>query len=137
MLGMCPIYPIHWIDMTTGLRLGPMETTTTKTTTTQAMTKLGAAGPQVFPLALGCMGMGAGSFYAGVERGVDGGDPLRLVAAAVEAARPHPHAAERQREYLGAGGPELRRCLARRGRRRGRGRCRGRFHAPNLGPIVT
>src|SRR5207237_4237863 len=34
-------------------------------TTTIAMTKLGAAGPQVFPLALGCMGMGAGSFYGG------------------------------------------------------------------------
>src|SRR3954462_2726763 len=38
-----------------------METTTTTTT----MTKLGAAGPQVFPLALGCMGMGAGSMYGG------------------------------------------------------------------------
>jgi aryl-alcohol dehydrogenase-like predicted oxidoreductase len=35
------------------------------TMTTKAMTKLGAAGPQVFPLALGCMGMGAGSLYGG------------------------------------------------------------------------
>jgi aryl-alcohol dehydrogenase-like predicted oxidoreductase len=43
----------------TGPRLGPMETTTTTTTKkkTEAMTRLGAAGPQVFPLALGCMGM--------------------------------------------------------------------------------
>ena len=39
-----------------------METTTT---TTKATTKLGAAGPQVFPLALGCMGMGEGSLYGG------------------------------------------------------------------------
>src|SRR6478752_182873 len=54
---MCSIYPIHWIDVTTGPRLTSMETTTT--------TKLGAAGPKVFPLALGCMGMGAGSFYGG------------------------------------------------------------------------
>jgi aryl-alcohol dehydrogenase-like predicted oxidoreductase len=29
----------------------------------QTTTKLGATGPQVFPLALGCMGMGASSFY--------------------------------------------------------------------------
>src|SRR3954468_11367384 len=35
------------------------------TTTTTSMTKLGAAGPQVFPLALGCMGMGADSLYGG------------------------------------------------------------------------
>src|SRR3954462_3824379 len=37
------------------------------TTTTTSMTKLGAAGPQVFPLALGCMGMGAGSMYGGSD----------------------------------------------------------------------
>ena len=37
-----------------------MHTTATDTKTT---TKLGATGPEVFPLALGCMGMGAGSFY--------------------------------------------------------------------------
>jgi aryl-alcohol dehydrogenase-like predicted oxidoreductase len=35
--------------------------TTTKTMTT----RLGASGPEVFPLALGCMGMGAGSYYGG------------------------------------------------------------------------
>ena len=47
-------------------------------------TKLGATGPDVFPLALGCMGMGARSFYgdndeaegiatihAALERGVN------------------------------------------------------------------
>jgi aryl-alcohol dehydrogenase-like predicted oxidoreductase len=36
-----------------------------ETTTTKAMTSLGADGPRVFPLALGCMGMGAGSLYGG------------------------------------------------------------------------
>jgi aryl-alcohol dehydrogenase-like predicted oxidoreductase len=33
--------------------------------TTQTKVALGAAGPQVFPFALGCMGMGAGSMYGG------------------------------------------------------------------------
>ena len=33
--------------------------------TTSSRIPLGAAGPQVFPFALGCMGMGAGSFYGG------------------------------------------------------------------------
>jgi aryl-alcohol dehydrogenase-like predicted oxidoreductase len=33
--------------------------------TTDAKVALGAAGPQVFPFALGCMGMGAGSMYGG------------------------------------------------------------------------
>jgi aryl-alcohol dehydrogenase-like predicted oxidoreductase len=32
-------------------------------TTTKSTTRLGAAGPEVFPLALGCMGLGAGSWY--------------------------------------------------------------------------
>ena len=57
-------------------------TTTTKTPTSR--TKLGSSGPEVFPFALGCMGMGAGSFYgnsdeqeaiatihAALERGVN------------------------------------------------------------------
>jgi len=52
--------------------------------TTTTKTPLGAAGPEVFPLALGCMGMGAGSMYgdgdeaegiatihAALERGVN------------------------------------------------------------------
>ncbi len=52
--------------------------------TNSTKTKLGAAGPEVFPLALGCMGMGAGSWYganddaeavatihAALERGVN------------------------------------------------------------------
>src|SRR3984957_17448118 len=59
-------------------------TTTTKTSTPTARTKLGSSGPEVFPFALGCMGMGAGSFYgnsdeqeaiatihAALERGVN------------------------------------------------------------------
>lgn len=33
------------------------------TTTTTSKIALGASGPQVFPFALGCMGMGTGSFY--------------------------------------------------------------------------
>ena len=31
------------------------------------MTKLGAVGPQVFPLALGCMGMGAGTDHSIID----------------------------------------------------------------------
>ena len=59
-------------------------TTQTQTSTTTAKTKLGASGPEIFPFALGCMGMGAGSFYgnsdeqeaiatihAALERGVN------------------------------------------------------------------
>ncbi len=54
------------------------------TTTTTSKTKLGSSGPEIFPFALGCMGMGAGSFYgssdepeaiatihAALERGVN------------------------------------------------------------------
>src|SRR6516162_8085608 len=33
--------------------------------TTQTTTRLGLSGPEVFPLALGCMGMGAASYYGG------------------------------------------------------------------------
>lgn len=36
---------------------------TTMTDGTTSMTTLGSGGPRVFPMALGCMGMGAGSFY--------------------------------------------------------------------------
>ena len=45
----------------------PNHTTINETTTneTTKMTSLGASGPQVFPLALGCMGMGADSYYGG------------------------------------------------------------------------
>lgn len=38
----------------------------TTTAKTKRM-KLGATGPEVFPLALGCMGMGAASFYGDSE----------------------------------------------------------------------
>src|SRR5215831_6875520 len=57
-----------------------METTTT-TTTTNRTTKLGAAGPQVFPLALGCMGMGAGSYYGGGDEA----DGIATIHAALDA----------------------------------------------------
>ena len=59
-------------------------TTQTQTSATTSKTKLGASGPEIFPFALGCMGMGAGSFYgnsdeqeaiatihAALERGVN------------------------------------------------------------------
>src|SRR5690242_20742678 len=58
---MCHIYRIHWIDVMTGPKLAVME----KMTTHRPLQMLGSAGPQVFPLALGCMGMGAGSMYGG------------------------------------------------------------------------
>jgi len=38
-------------------------TTTTSTSTSTSKIALGTLGPQVFPFALGCMGMGAGSMY--------------------------------------------------------------------------
>ena len=50
-------------------------------TTTKALTKLGAAGPQVFPLALGCMGMGAGSFYGNGDEG----EGIATIHAALDA----------------------------------------------------
>jgi aryl-alcohol dehydrogenase-like predicted oxidoreductase len=39
----------------------------TNTTTKHEPLTLGKAGPRVFPLALGCMGMGAGSFYGDAD----------------------------------------------------------------------
>lgn len=42
--------------------------------------KLGAAGPDVFPLALGCMGMGAASFYGDS----DDGESIATIHAALE-----------------------------------------------------
>jgi aryl-alcohol dehydrogenase-like predicted oxidoreductase len=40
-----------------------------KTTSTTSKIALGTSGPQVFPFALGCMGMGAGSMYGGGDEG--------------------------------------------------------------------
>ena len=58
--------------------------TTQTPTSTTSKTRLGSSGPEIFPFALGCMGMGAGSFYgnsdeqeaiatihAALERGVN------------------------------------------------------------------
>src|SRR5205814_4231693 len=58
-----------------------METTTTTKTTTTTMTKLGTAGPRVFPLALGCMGMGAGSLYGGGDEA----EGIATIQAALDA----------------------------------------------------
>ncbi len=40
-------------------------TTTTPASATTSRIKLGSSGPEVFPFALGCMGMGAGNMYGG------------------------------------------------------------------------
>ena len=47
--------------------MGRMTDTTTGTTTNRDPVALGKAGPRVFPLALGCRGMGAGSFYGDAD----------------------------------------------------------------------
>jgi len=54
-----------------------MQTNTIKT----VKTALGASGPQVFPLALGCMGMGAGSWYGGGDEG----EGIATIQAALDA----------------------------------------------------
>src|SRR5688572_19166931 len=51
---MCRIYPIHWKYTRRTIRMAGMTTRTTK---------LGVHGPEVFPLALGCMGLGGGAWY--------------------------------------------------------------------------
>jgi hypothetical protein len=58
---------------------------------------------------------------------VDGGYPLHFIAAAVHVAGAHAHAAEREGKYLGPSGPQLGHWFVRR----------RRFHAGNLGPVVT
>src|SRR3954471_20962554 len=60
---MCPIHPIHWSVAAEGATVEPMS----ETTTNQELVTLGATGPRLFPLALGCMGMGAGSFYGDAD----------------------------------------------------------------------
>ena len=63
------MHPIHWNHETRAPRLDGMTTTTEKTTekTTDEpapeRVRLGATGPAVLPFALGCMGLGARSFY--------------------------------------------------------------------------
>ena len=57
-----------------------MTATSTKTSTTSSKTKLGASGPEVFPFALGCMGMGAGSFYGSSDEA----EAIATIHAALE-----------------------------------------------------
>lgn len=45
----------------------PTMTSMSETATNHEAVLLGSAGPRVFPLALGCMGMGAGSFYGDAD----------------------------------------------------------------------
>src|SRR5579884_970833 len=74
---MCPMHLIHWSH---GTRMPSMSLmTTTKTTTHEAVT-LGTAGPRVYPLALGCMGMGAGSFYGDADEA----EGIATIRAALE-----------------------------------------------------
>jgi aryl-alcohol dehydrogenase-like predicted oxidoreductase len=47
---------------------------------TNSHTKLGAAGPDVFPMALGCMGMGAGSWYGAS----DDAEGIATIQAAID-----------------------------------------------------
>ena len=54
-----------------------MQSTITKT----IKTALGTSGPQVFPLALGCMGMGAGSWYGGGDEA----EGIATIQAALDA----------------------------------------------------
>jgi aryl-alcohol dehydrogenase-like predicted oxidoreductase len=57
-----------------------MTTMTTKTSTTTSKTKLGSSGPEVFPLALGCMGMGVGSMYGNSDES----EAIATIHAALE-----------------------------------------------------
>src|SRR6516162_2141511 len=69
---MSRIHPIHWV-----LAM-PRPTLTPMTTTNE--TRLGANGPDVFPMALGCMGMGAGSWYGAS----DDAESIATIHAALE-----------------------------------------------------
>src|SRR5690348_3446594 len=73
---MSRIYPIHWFDSRDGSSFRRMSEDKSHRTT-----KLGATGPDVFPIALGCMGMsgvygatsdaeGIATIHAAIERGV-------------------------------------------------------------------
>jgi aryl-alcohol dehydrogenase-like predicted oxidoreductase len=53
----------------------------TNTTKNKEPVTLGAAGPRVFPLALGCMGMGAGSFYGDADEA----EGIATIRAAIDA----------------------------------------------------
>jgi aryl-alcohol dehydrogenase-like predicted oxidoreductase len=53
----------------------------TNTTKNKEAVTLGATGPRVFPLALGCMGMGAGSFYGDADEA----EGIATIRAAIEA----------------------------------------------------
>src|SRR5688500_16878147 len=74
---MSGIYPIHWFDSRVGRRVASMSSAPPL----RAPRSLGATGPSVFPLALGCMGMsgmygaasddeGIATIHAAIERGV-------------------------------------------------------------------
>src|SRR5579884_1323282 len=66
------IHPIHWVEATPR-RSFPGMTTTNET-------KLGRSGPSVFPIALGCMSMGAGSWYGAS----DDAEAIATIHAALE-----------------------------------------------------
>src|SRR5579884_772107 len=60
---MCPMHLIHWMTGTGMASMTAMTDTNTAKSSQDQTVPLGTAGPRIFPLALGCMGMGAGSFY--------------------------------------------------------------------------
>ena len=71
---------IHW-STGTDMRTIDSMTTTTKTTSTHSAVTLGSGGPRIFPLALGCMGMGAGSFYGNADEA----EGIATIRAAIDA----------------------------------------------------
>src|SRR5687767_6346049 len=77
------IYPIHWFDAWARPRFsGQGDTAMTRPSKHTPTIQLGTAGPRVFPLALGCMGMSGmygssderesiATIHAALERGVN------------------------------------------------------------------
>src|SRR5688572_29025356 len=74
------IYTIHWFNALAHLKC-PSSTEVTMTDfdkTKTSSTQLGAAGPRVFPLALGCMGM------SGMYGSSDEAESLKTIELAIE-----------------------------------------------------
>src|SRR3954470_10751781 len=77
------IYPIHWFNVSSGSSLSSSRRREmTETKQNPARVKLGRQGPEVFPMALGCMGMSPiygqtddaesiATVHAALERGVN------------------------------------------------------------------
>src|SRR5437762_12123601 len=70
---MCPMHPIHWSArgksalLCHSMRSHDMTTNDATTSKKDRPLRLGQTGPAVFPLGLGCMGMGQGSWYGDAD----------------------------------------------------------------------